>query len=316
MNLYTSGSRYFFLFFIMFATYLGVSLWSQSYIVHHHLLTDNDLLLSIQRDKIKHSENVEIAFVGDSSLGNSIDARLVEKMTGKRTINAALTGSFGVQGSLNMARGIYQNNRKSLRTIVLMQSLWSPTVDVDWVAYYDTKCLLCSKGATSLIHDMSSQRSFSNYLGEFVNSYFNRNYVAARVDVIRNGAPKSKIVWDSTLDYFTQGVPMNLGVENMTPRSGTDVKAENMFFLHRFEQFCIEAQLTCLYAHGPLYSGYLSRLGLFVADVNKTISEHFSRGISAEPYPLSNNDAGDSWDHTRPASKRLTTAYYVEKLRL
>ena len=170
MNLYTSGSRYLFLVFVMFVAYFGVSIWSQVYIVNHHLLRDNDLLLAIQLDKIKDNKNVEIAFVGDSSLGNAIDARLVGELTGKKTINAALTGSFAIQGSLNMARRIYQDNRNSLRTIVIMQSLWSATLATDWEAYYKTKCLVCDGGLTSLFHDMSDQHSVSSYLGELVNS--------------------------------------------------------------------------------------------------------------------------------------------------
>ena len=78
--------------------------------------------LYIYQDNKANTSTADLIFVGDSSLGNSIDAELFSKLASRRAENYALTAGFGLRGSLDMVKKIHQRN-PALRTVVLMQTV-------------------------------------------------------------------------------------------------------------------------------------------------------------------------------------------------
>src|SRR5262249_16834400 len=67
----------------------------------------NVKLLRYQKQKLARS-HAALVLVGDSSLGNAIDAELLSQLSGKPTINLALTGSHGFEGAYNMLRRAFR----------------------------------------------------------------------------------------------------------------------------------------------------------------------------------------------------------------
>ena len=65
-------------------------------------LHKHQILYQYQIDRI--DSNVEVIFVGDSSVGNAINEEVFERETGLNTQNLALTGSYGFGAALNMIR--------------------------------------------------------------------------------------------------------------------------------------------------------------------------------------------------------------------
>ena len=61
-------------------------------------------------------------FVGDSSLGNSINAELFSEKSGKKAENYALTGSLGFKASYNMMKTVHDYN-PNLKTVVIVQTI-------------------------------------------------------------------------------------------------------------------------------------------------------------------------------------------------
>ena len=58
------------------------------------------VLLKYQESKIAATSNVETAFLGDSSLGFALDAKAFSELSGKKTLNLALTGyNYGFPGA-------------------------------------------------------------------------------------------------------------------------------------------------------------------------------------------------------------------------
>jgi hypothetical protein len=55
----------------------------------------NHEIYGYQRDKLGTARTIDIAFVGDSSLGNAINAELFSSLSGHNAVNLALTGSYG-----------------------------------------------------------------------------------------------------------------------------------------------------------------------------------------------------------------------------
>jgi len=56
----------------------------------------------IAHQKAKLDRRADVVFVGDSSLGNSLDAELASRLSGKVVANLALTGAYAVPGCLEM----------------------------------------------------------------------------------------------------------------------------------------------------------------------------------------------------------------------
>src|SRR5688572_25430320 len=66
-------------------------------------------LLDYQSAKLD-GQPADTIFVGDSTLGHAIDAELWSALSGRRSVNLALTGVYGYEGGFNFIR-------RSLRTL-------------------------------------------------------------------------------------------------------------------------------------------------------------------------------------------------------
>src|SRR5262249_18526331 len=87
-----------------------------------------------QTAKIEAAAPIDIAFVGDSSLGNAIDATRFGELAARRTANLALNGSYGSGGSYNMVRKLLFAKRPQL--IVVMQSIDTMRRDDAFPGFY------------------------------------------------------------------------------------------------------------------------------------------------------------------------------------
>ena len=70
------------------------------------IITSNDLIKHYQINKINFDtfSNVDTIFVGDSSGGNAIDSIYFDEISGLKSINLCLTGSWGLVGSLGIIK--------------------------------------------------------------------------------------------------------------------------------------------------------------------------------------------------------------------
>ena len=62
------------------------------------------ILYNYQLKKLSTEEDVDTIFIGDSSLGNSINADLFSAQGATKALNLALTGNYGYAGSYNMLK--------------------------------------------------------------------------------------------------------------------------------------------------------------------------------------------------------------------
>ena len=75
---------------------------------HHAISWDyvklhkHQILYRYQTERI--DPEVQVIFVGDSSVGYAVDEELFTRTTGLKTQNLALTGSYGFGAALNMIR--------------------------------------------------------------------------------------------------------------------------------------------------------------------------------------------------------------------
>jgi len=75
-----------------------------------YALLPYEQLYQYQVGKISQADKFDTIFIGDSSLGNLIDAEYFSEETGQKAMNLALMGSYGYAGSYNMLKRAYAKN--------------------------------------------------------------------------------------------------------------------------------------------------------------------------------------------------------------
>ena len=76
-------------------------------------------LINYQRAKLAGTVG-DVIFVGDSSLGNALDAKLWTSLSGRSATNLALSGSYGYAGSLVMIESVVKRHRPT--DVIIMQT--------------------------------------------------------------------------------------------------------------------------------------------------------------------------------------------------
>ena len=78
-------------------------------------------LLRTQLDRLEAAKEIDVVLLGDSSLGNAVDARAWSRESGKNVLALPLAGYFGYEGTLNMLRRVLRHDRPEL--VVVMQTI-------------------------------------------------------------------------------------------------------------------------------------------------------------------------------------------------
>ena len=320
MNFYTSSSKYLIVLGVLFALYMAFSIWTNMYVEAKGLAKDNERLLFVQLEKIKNTKGVEIALVGDSSLGNSIDAKLVEKLTGKKTLNLALTGSFGYSGSYNMARRVYDANKDTLKFIVIEQTLDVAGRGVSADLYRKTECITCSDSLPVLLSSLTDKTFFTAYFNSWIDAFINKNYVQSRWKRIH--PPEKKKVtdtegqmdYDPKVDYYGQLKLHPLGDDVVKDQNIPTIYASSKMYLRFLKSFCDEKKITCVYLHGPIYAPLGRKYAGYREVLETEIEKNFGKPVAGGPYMMEKKEVGDSLDHVRPKYKDKTTKFYLEKI--
>jgi hypothetical protein len=253
-------------------------------------------LFEYQVEKTKNSSQFETVFVGDSSLGNGVDAKIWEQLSGEKTGNLALTGAYGYAGTLNMLRRVIKKGYPE--KVIIMQTGDMLTRDVAWDGWLHTAL------TTSDFLDVPTQellKTFANFDG--LTS-------AARALVRRFGAPNNSPI---AHDYIAQGASMSLGNREHFKVSVESFNPEKIKFLNALGGFCQENSLDCWYGVGPWYEKYCQQSSEWLELV---IAKALEAGLKTlpSPYCFSDEEIGDAWDHVAGPFKPQSTKYYFDLL--
>jgi len=254
-----------------------------------------------QRAKIDAATPIDIAFVGDSSLGNAIDAALFTTLAERPTANLALNGSYGSGGSYNMVRKLLAAKRP--RLIVVMQSIDTMRRDDAFSGFYfsaEPRELL----TTSPIRIL--ELYFSWKTAKRVVQQLGKGGLGARSEVFDG-------------DYISQanhpiGRPpaAELAANPLLPSM---VASAQTAYLARIADACRAAGVECVYAHGPIYYGYCARSQAYLRELDSAIDATGLRRIDDTPLCIAERDVGNSIDHVRSDLKQDYTRRYYALLR-
>lgn len=285
--------------FASFISLLFVLIYLLVYIVFKNEITSvNKALYYYQVNKVKRSDSVKIAFLGDSSLGNSLNSKLFSKKTNKKTINVALTGSYGYAGSYNMLKKIIKYN-KSIETVILVQTINISQRRLAWDGYArtmskdDFKELNISQKLQVINTLINVKNRFSGLISQLL---FKKEYT----DYIEN-------------DYIKQTKDKRVD-KNAKGFDTCNINNKKYLFLKKIKQVCKKNEIKLIYAHGPIFEGISKQSESFIKRINKNISSieiELLDTIFSVPY----TELGDSEDHVKPSLKNEYTLKWVKVLK-
>ncbi len=240
--------------------------------------------------------NASTLFVGDSSLGNAVDAGIWSELSGRSATNLALTGVYGYAGSQAMLEKALEHTKPDL--VVLMQTAEMPKRPPAEPAMIET----VSGSGTGFAEAMRWWR-------------LNMNLQELRASIAflrKRGLSVFAASEEPTTianDYVEQGAPRPVST-NAAAYEPSDINPEQMKDLAAFASLCHSRGIRCLYAHGPLAEPICSRSAEYITAVNRMIEEIGLAVLKGTPICIPPGQLGDSSDHVLPRLKGTYTTRY------
>lgn len=252
-------------------------------------------LYRYQLAKLKSRSSVDVVFLGDSSLGNSIDAQYFASRTGFSTANLALTGAYGYGGTYNMLR----------RTL----AVWRPKV----VVIMQTPDMLTRGNIhEGFIHTVQNARELVTVpLRDLVAGIANLDNVVSMLRRLVRSTGLTTEALDN--DYIRQGPPLDLrrSFSNFRPDG---INRSQKQYVELISRTCNDAGVQCLYAHGPLLEQPCIQSDDYFREANAIINGAGLTIIVGTPLCIPVDSIGDAVDHVSPAHKRQFTDLYLSAL--
>lgn len=257
-------------------------------------------LYKYQMAKLDNAEDVEIVFLGDSSLGHAIDAKHFSDLAQKKTLNLALTGSYGLLGSYNMLR--HSVSKQPVKTAVIMQSLDIFSEPISYVGYHQT------------LADLDSPKEISINLSTYFDIYFNIGIFAGIFKAWRSSDPSGMIAEVISDDYVIQGAQMDESsiqqniVKHMWQLES--IVKERYIALKLINKYCNENNINCIFTTSPYLEQACNKDLNYIDEViNLAVSTGITTLNNQICFPSAH--IGDSFNHVNKFFKvEYTELYY------
>jgi hypothetical protein len=252
-----------------------------------------------QLRKIADVHGVDTVFLGDSSLGNALDAAEFSRLTGMNAVNLALTGSYGYEGSYNLIKRLAG---RPVKNVVVMCTLDMMQREVSYTGY-----LLTINGLGDVIELSGAERI------ELLSAFFDQIFSFEQILIaLRNliGFGRQNIFIED--DYIQQGSPMEKA--HLKQMLKSKIKPEKVRFLVRLRDYCAARNLNLIYIHGPIHEDAGRASADYAAEVNRLL---INAGIEIVPELtlIPCEEVGDSPDHVAKQFKEKFTMHYAEMLK-
>jgi hypothetical protein len=266
-------------------------------------------LYAYQLEKVKRlPHDVPITlFLGDSSLGNAIDADLFGRLSGTPSFSLALTGLYGYAGPYNMLKKAAEHRR--VRNVVVMNTLDMAEREVAYDGY------LYSIGSMDDVRELTwGQRAHVG--AALASALFTQSNMTrvSRIALERYVLGKPPRPGSIVADYIRQAHPTTVPERVPSPVSVERINPEKRVFLERIVAYCRARGVNLVYVHGPLLARDAWNVEPYVRAANRMLAE---TGITVVPHlvRIPPDKLGDRDDHVRPEFKPEFTREYYRLLR-
>lgn len=278
----------------------GAGLLSVKYWLLHDVEYSD--LLKYQLDKIEHATQIDTIFIGDSTLGNSVDARAFDALTGRRSLNLALTGLYGYAGSFNMLRRAVEQH--PVRLVVVVQTLDMMQRPVSYDGFLFTARI-------GYLSDVPPQHWLPLAVALFTR-LTDYSQLPRLIGSLLRGS--QAIPLDPLTDYVAQESPLpraHFPPHGFSPDSVNPAKGA---FLESTANYCRAKSLVCVYMHGPLWRPLIEKSSGYIDRVNGIIEEAGLPMAYPVPLDIDESQVGDGVNHVHPKDKVAFTTRYIGAL--
>ena len=245
--------------------------------------------------------NIETVFVGDSSLGNSINAKLFSVLSGTKTVNIALNGHYGFAGSYNMLRRAVSKHKDSIERVIVMHTVDMMKRPISYVGY-----LLTVGGVSDVFGLQKKER------GEVIRAFYNFVLSPSNVAAIGRSLLGKSVVRPIENDYIKQqDVFDRRSASNIILRP--PLEERKAFFLRKLIEYSKERSIDVIYVHGPLWKPIVDASKEYLRTLNKELSK-YDMILIENVLAIGDEELGDSEDHVAPAFKDMYTSKYYDLL--
>ncbi len=281
---------------VLVAAAVGVNAWA--------LLVARDLdgvgLVGFQRAKIAALDGPDLLLVGDSSLGNGIDRRVLDETLGISSANLALNGLFGYAGGRNLLASVPPASLPP--RVVVMQTadmLTRPPADLAAVV-----------SAPGFGLDPSEPR-FRERFGAAIRFLWN----IPPSTVIGSLLGRTARGIDPEIDYIRQARRDRMRPPSRISIPAADIRPEKVLEMRALARWCADRGIEAWYFHGPLVASTVEASGEYFDEANRLLSDAGFRVVAPRPLALHPEAIGDGEDHVRPELRAASTRWHAERLR-
>jgi len=249
-------------------------------------------LLGYQLGKLEAAGSIDVLLLGDSALGNAVDAAAWQDASGRPVLSLALTGSFGYGGTLNLLRRALRRVRP--RLVVMMHTIEAPARRAEWDGLVYT---------AEELGDLAEAPPWAIVAG-LANLDLPREMLHAWLTGPQ--PPPARLVardYEPQLPLGVEGAANGIQSRRLEP---DDLRPGRMRLLDRIGALCRAQNVPCLYAHGPYVEPFCSQNASYLEAVNRRIEQAGLPVVQGTPLCMTRRDAGDSADHVAP---QLRAAY-------
>jgi len=289
--------RYALTLFGLLALLLGGALTVSWFGIDQCTLVDRNIcgLYHYQAAKLAAApDQIDLLFLGDSSLGNGVDAKAMAARRGKTVLNLALSGgALGLPAIETQLREAVLRTRIENLVVMVSPELYRRHFSASADGY-----VLANGGRPGAILTLPPKLALRAAVS-LISFLFDSGVQADGIRTLRGG---TRDLGDCTgctgLDYVAQ--------EPSGTRTGDDIKTwrgpcgDFDPFLARIAALCRQHAINCLYMHGPTIQAVLDLNPGYAAKINAKVEQAGLRLVSPEPFIIAPNDVGDSVNHVRP----------------
>lgn len=246
------------------------------------------------------SERPAIVLVGDSSLGNAVDARAWSAELQQPVISLALTGDYGYRGTLNMMRRALRS--RQVATVIVFQTLDIATRKPAYDGQIYTAQRLGDLVGVPLLNLFDSLASLDPLQSALALLFSGHEDMSAL----------------EAVDYHPQapaGQRRALAPVDTPPLSPKRIRSKNLRTVADIASECRTHGVRCLYVNGPLIEPQCSGSAGYVQVLDEDIRRAGLTVVPDTPICMPRADAGDSEDHVAPEHKARYSELYLQRIR-
>lgn len=287
------------LFVLPVVAYMGLA-FALFLTVPHHAF---QLLQAYQEAKLEPNAEIETVLVGDSSLGNAIDAEQFSEETGSPTVSLALTGFYGYAGAYAMTRRALETF-PNLKNVVVVAS-------PDVFSRKETSRGLFLATPFSELSDLEPDEqadAFRDGFGMAISTEVQR--FPFELLLPREHNSESLFVDESGahVDYIRQSGKR--ASPNLKP---LEVHPGKFRYLQAIEREAETAGVRVLYAHGPYWDEQLDQAAPYLDEAERDLAAAGVELVPGRPR-ISMNQMGDAADHVGSAFRADFTSSYADAI--